>query len=99
MRGPAVPPRVLHLDARDNVAVAVADLEIDEVVDVEEMVVTVRDAIPFGHKMALTSIDEGASIVKYGEVVGIATCVISSGDHVHVHNVASSRLPGEPAHS
>ena len=43
--------------------------------------------IPAGHKIALTDIAEGGKIIKYGEVIGTATCDIQSGDHVHTHNV------------
>ena len=51
-------------------------------------------AVPFGHKVAAEPIAPGDPVVKYGEVVGRATLPIARGDHVHVHNVVSSRLPG-----
>ncbi len=51
-------------------------------------------AVPFGHKIAVEPIAPGDPVVKYGEVVGRATLPIARGDHVHVHNVVSSRLPG-----
>ena len=50
--------------------------------------------MPFGHKVAAADIACGGAIVKYGEVVGRATQEIARGDHVHVHNVVSARLPG-----
>ena len=46
--------------------------------------------IPAGHKIALTDIAEGGKIIKYGEVIGTATCDIQSGDHVHTHNVKTA---------
>jgi hypothetical protein len=88
-------PRALRLDPADNVAVAVTALEPGEVVlDVE-----VRDAIRFGHKLALRAIPAGEPVLKYHEVIGRASAPIAAGEHVHVHNVVSARLPGpqEPA--
>jgi altronate hydrolase len=40
-----------------------------------------------GHKKALVEILEGEKIVKYGMPIGVATCNISSGEHVHSHNI------------
>jgi len=36
-------------------------------------------------------------ILKYGEVIGEATKDIKVGEHVHVHNVASTRGRGDVA--
>ena len=47
--------------------------------------------VPFGHKIALASVSKGKKILKYGETIGIATCAIRTGTHVHVHNLKSSR--------
>src|SRR4051812_35100973 len=50
-----------------------------------------------GHKTALTEIASGQPIIKYGQVVAIATKPISKGEHVHVQNVrnpsSSEALP------
>lgn len=84
------PPRWIRLDERDNVAVALTPLKAGE----EVLAVTVAEPIALGHKLALVAIPEGAEVIKYGEVVGIATAAIAPGHHVHVHNVRSARLPG-----
>ena len=47
--------------------------------------------IPFGHKIAVASMAAGAPVIKYGEVIGVATAEIRPGQHVHVHNVRSDR--------
>jgi len=83
-------PRVLVLDPGDNVAVATVALAVGEVV----LDVRVREAIRFGHKLALRDIAAGEAILKYHEVIGRASSDIAAGDHVHVHNVVSARLPG-----
>ena len=41
-----------------------------------------REAIPQSHKVALSAIGEGEPIVRYGEVIGLATRDIAQGDWV-----------------
>lgn len=87
--------RALVLDpATDNVAVAVAALSMADPVRLGDQDHALRAAIPFGHKFAIRVIRAGDPVTKYGETIGIATADIAPGDHVHVHNVVSSRLPG-----
>ncbi len=40
-----------------------------------------------GHKLALSDIEKGTAIIKYGFPIGIATQNIYSGDLVHTHNM------------
>ncbi|MHB1781757.1 MAG: UxaA family hydrolase [Acidimicrobiales bacterium] len=87
-------PPALRLAAEDNVLVALRDLAGGDRVPDRAGMVEVLVAVPFGHKVAAEPIAPGDPVVKYGEVVGRATLPIARGDHVHVHNVVSSRLPG-----
>ncbi len=48
-----------------------------------------REKIELGHKVALAAISEGAPIVKFGIVIGIATRPIEPGEWVHLHNCRS----------
>jgi altronate dehydratase len=80
--------RVLVLDERDAIAVALEPLEPGDRIGP----VVVTQAIPFGHKVALAAIAKGDSVLKYGEVIGLATSAIEPGAHVHVHNLVSARL-------
>ena len=48
---------------------------------------TVAQAIPAGHKIAVTEIPEGEVIRKYGQTIGFAVGRIAAGEHVHTHNV------------
>jgi len=83
----------LVLDDSDNVAVALRDLKPGDVVNVflGDMikVVKIRDKVPKGHKFAIKNIKKGEKILKYGEIIGIASKDILEGEHVHVHNVIS----------
>ena len=89
------------LNPKDNVATAISDLETGNVVEMEmdknTISVTLVDAIPFGHKFSLSYIKSDSPVMKYGEVIGMATSDIQPGQHVHVHNVASARARGDLA--
>jgi len=86
------------IDKKDNVATALRDLQQGESIRVEvgddTVDVTVSQTVPFGHKFALMDIEPGEAIVKYGEVIGLATKNITKGEHTHVHNVEGPRGRG-----
>ncbi len=88
-------PSVLLLDARDTVAVALAPLPPGTAIEVirggDTTRVPAETLIPFGHKIAVAPMAAGDPVVKYGEVIGVATTAIRPGQHVHVHNVRSDR--------
>jgi altronate hydrolase len=86
----AVPPGLLRLDAADDVAVALRPLIRGERVPLCDGVLTVRDDIPQGHKVALRDLAEGASPRKYRMPIGILTRRVSKGEHVHVENLATA---------
>jgi altronate hydrolase len=72
----------LRLRDEDNVALALAALSPGDEVEG----VTVREAIPVGHKVALSPIAEGGAILKYANLIAVAKAPIEPGSHVHVHN-------------
>lgn len=53
--------------------------------------ITVRDNIPLGHKFALRDIGKGSTVIKYCRPIGYALVDISTGSHVHIHNIRSLR--------
>jgi altronate dehydratase len=86
---------VIIISDRDNVATALEALEAGRELAIDGRVVTVREPIPSGHKIALCPIAAGEAIVKYGSPIGLATAAIEAGRHVHVHNVDSARGRGD----
>ncbi len=92
-----MPLDALIIDSRDNVATAVRPLNKGEVIQVGPGDQTVRlsQPIPLGHKLALDDIPRGQAIVKYGEIIGLATEDITKGEHVHVHNVEGRKGRGD----
>ena len=82
---------------RDNVATALEALDPGRQLDVQGRTITVRDAIPRGHKLAVRPIAAGEAVVKYGSPIGTASAEIPEGAHVHTHNVSSTRGRGDLA--
>ena len=74
----------------DNVAVTLADLQAGQTHIVNDITVTLLDDIPFGHKVALSDIEENENIIKYGHPIGHAKCAISKGNHIHTHNLKTN---------
>ncbi|MBL8579093.1 MAG: altronate dehydratase [Mesorhizobium sp.] len=79
-------PSFIQLSSADNVVVATSNLARGTLV----AGCTVSVDIPRGHKLAIQSIEPGDGIIKYGQVIGIATTAIQPGDHVHVHNIRAA---------
>ena len=94
--------KVFVIEKEDNVGTAVTDpIQAGETVGtngrVTSVTVVARAEIPFGHKIALVDIPQGAQVTKYGLSIGSALSNIKAGDHVHVHNVESNRGRGDKA--
>lgn len=45
--------------------------------------------IPSGHKIALRPGSKGDFVLKYGQLIGMATQKIHVGDHIHTHNLSA----------
>ena len=92
----ATPSRkILILDDRDNIAVSLVDLTVGELIEQDDITITVKNIISRGHKIATKSIAKDEGIIKYGERMGHATSPIAIGEHVHVHNILGDRLSTE----
>jgi len=93
--------KAIVIDAMDNVATLLADVDENDVIQVmmgqKTTETKIQENIQFGHKFAMKTINKGQNVVKYGEVIGKATQDIGEGQHVHVHNVESLRGRGDLA--
>jgi len=87
------------IDTRDNVATAIMRLKKDDAVSLKaenrEISVRILQEIPAGHKFAIRNIRKEEPVIKYGEIIGLATCEIHQGEHVHVHNIEGLRGRGD----
>ena len=83
------------ISAADNVATALEPLDAGRTVRIGAITITIAEAIPRGHKVALRAIRAGDRVIKYGSPIGNASSDIAPGAHVHTHNVASARGRGD----
>lgn len=65
--------KCFSINPKDNVAVVLEE----------------GQAIPCGHKIALTEVKKGECLIKYGFPIGRAKCDIKKGEWVHSHNLES----------
>ena len=83
------------LDEADGVATALRPLEAGQTIQVRYpgriSELTVIEAIPLCHKVAVADLEPGGPLRKYGEVIGEASAPIRRGGWVHVHNLRSLR--------
>jgi altronate hydrolase len=82
-----------RIATRDDVAIALRDLDAGESIDLGDSQVTLLEPIPRGHKFAVRPIATSQPVCKYGWPIGRAKSDIAVGAHVHTHNVVT-RLSG-----
>jgi altronate dehydratase len=87
----------VHLHPDDDVAIARAPLKPGLILLPEGRgqpfnQVQVRHSIPAGHKLAIRHIPAGASVRRYGHIIGVATQTVGAGEHVHSHNLGLGEL-------
>lgn len=87
---------LVHSDV-DHVGVATMDIPAGQLVTGLVMKggrtisLATKDAVSFGHKLALVELRAGEEVLEYGFSIGITTKPIGVGEHVHVHNIRSAR--------
>ena len=91
-------PQFLVHSPKDNVGVVVieglkAGTDMLGVITENDTTVNVKAGhdIPIGHKVALTDLKEGDTIIKYGEDIGKMVGDAAKGEHVHTHNLKTKR--------
>lgn len=80
---------ILILHPADNVGVALKDLEAgDPLTGIPGPGNSVcRESIPKGHKVSLVPLAAQDQVLKYGQVIGVATRRVQPGQHLHSHNL------------
>lgn len=77
----------LKIHPKDNVAVALAPLAKGTSVILDAQTILLKEDIPQGHKFALTDLQSGNAVMKYGAPIGLAKEAISAGSWIHTHNI------------
>jgi altronate hydrolase len=81
---------VWQINENDNVLVALRDINKTESFLINGNKIQVKEAIPRGHKIALTEILAEENIIKYGFPIGHAVTAIKAGELVHIHNIKTN---------
>lgn len=86
-------PTIIKIDSDDNVAIVANDGGLPAGTEIQDGIV-LKDFIPQGHKVALSVIDKGSPIVRYGEVIGWALEDRDEGSWLNERNM---RMPEAPS--
>jgi altronate hydrolase len=89
----AMNKKVLQLDPRDNVLIALANLSAGETVTVGTQTQLLESDVPAKHKFATQDIAIDADIIMYGLLVGKAVQPIRHGQVLTTHNVRHEARP------
>ncbi len=91
-------PQLLVHDHRDNVGVVVVeglaagtDMLCVVTEDNSDFRAVANQDVPIGHKIALTDLAIGDTVIKYGHDIGRVVAPIRKGDHVHTQNLKTKR--------
>jgi galactarate dehydratase len=87
-----VAPASIRVHDRDNVAIIVSPEGVAAGASVWDGLAT-RERIPQSHKVALTSLDTGDPVIRYGQIIGQASRPIAAGSWVREDML---RLPVPP---
>jgi altronate hydrolase len=85
----------VQLHPSDNVAIARQPVPAHTALDG----ITTTSEIPAGHKVALVAFVPGDRVLKFGQLIGLASQPIAAGDHIHSHNMAAPTQNGHTAHT
>ncbi|MFV1967141.1 MAG: UxaA family hydrolase, partial [Pirellulaceae bacterium] len=83
---------IVHLHPIDNICVAARSLAAGAEIECNGLTISLSNAIPQGHKVAVSAIARDEPVRKYGQTIGFATESIRSGDWVHSHNLAMGEI-------
>jgi altronate hydrolase len=82
--------KYLKINPSDNVAVALVNLQKDELLAVDGIEIKLNSDIPAGHKVALADIPAKSDVVKYGYPIGHARESIAQGDWVNEKTIKTN---------
>ncbi len=81
---------IIKINEKDNVVVALRDLSKNEIIEVENKKIEIKEDIKRGHKVAISDFKVNENVIKYGYPIGHAIEDISIGEWVHTHNIKTN---------
>jgi altronate hydrolase len=86
-------PQVLQLDPRDNVLIALTDLQPGEAVHFGATKYSLGSRVPAKHKFATQDLPTGAAVIMYGVLVGKASQPVRKGELLTLSNIHHQAAP------
>ncbi|MGF7141433.1 UxaA family hydrolase [Roseimarinus sediminis] len=80
----------IQINPADNVVIALKAFSEGDTLKTGERIITLKNDVPSGHKIAIEHIAADDNIIKYGAPIGHATVNIAEGEHVHTHNLKTN---------
>ena len=80
----------IRINPADSVVVALRAMKKDEVVEVGNIVVKLKEDVPAGHKILLKDTPAGKDILKYGYPIGHAAIDLEAGQWVNENNLKTN---------
>lgn len=82
--------KALKINPADNVAVAIHELAQGQTVQLGDLHIELKEAIPAGHKFALTDLSQGENVVKYGYPIGHALVALRAGEWINEKKIKTN---------
>ena len=90
-------PDAIRLNPSDNVVIALRDLGSGSVVP--DVAAPLTGPVARGHKIAARAVAPGENVIRYGQIIGVATRPIAAGEPVHTHNLGMGTHVQDYAHA
>lgn len=81
---------IIKINEKDNVVVALRDISKNEIVEIENKKIEIKEDVKRGHKISLVDLKVDENVIKYGYPIGHATKEIAVGEWVHTHNIKTN---------
>jgi altronate hydrolase len=78
---------ILKIHPDDNIIVALKSFSAGEIINMEDILISLKEDIPIKHKFAAKDFEKGEAIIMYGVTVGKAIKEISTGQRISTENV------------
>ncbi len=81
---------ILKINPADNVVVAIQPQHKGDVILIDGKQITILEDVPAGHKIAITDLQQGENIIKYGFPIGHAREDKKAGSWMNEHNIKTN---------
>jgi altronate hydrolase len=85
--------KVLKINAKDNVLVALQDLPKDAIIEFDDKAIALQEAIPAKHKFYINDMRAGDAVLMYGVLVGKIQYDLLAGTRMSTENLKHASEP------